>query len=145
MLLRLSTIIFLASVLSKGIHSSETKQQKPFIPPNPEYNMFGGISTFAHVPYENCWDQNAAFDIAFLGIPFDTRKDVLEVHCYLIYILIYLMYIVTSFRPGARFGSAAIREGSRRTKVCGGFNTQLGMNPFTTDLKIVDCGDLQLE
>lgn len=52
--------------------------------------------------------------------------------------------IVTSYRPGARFGPSAIREGSRRTIVAGGYNVPLGIDPFNSWAKVVDCGDLQL-
>lgn len=36
---------------------------------------FGGIGTYANVPYENCFvdgDSSEGFDIAILGAPFDT-------------------------------------------------------------------------
>lgn len=33
---------------------------------------FAGIGTFAHLPYENCFQNDSVeFDIAFLGAPFD--------------------------------------------------------------------------
>lgn len=44
--------------------------------------VFSGIGTFAHLPYAECFKKDSeSFDIAFLGLPFDTG---------------------TSYRPGAR-------------------------------------------
>lgn len=48
----------------------------------------------------------------------------------------------TSYRPGARFGPAGIRAGSRRLTLYGGYNVPLAINPFQSGLKIVDCGDI---
>lgn len=48
----------------------------------------------------------------------------------------------TSYRPGARFGPAGIRAGSRRLTLYGGYNVPLGVNPFSSGLKVVDCGDI---
>lgn len=45
----------------------------------------------------------------------------------------------TSYRPGARFGPAGIRAGSRRLTLYGGYNVPLDVNPFQSGLKIVDC------
>ena len=36
----------------------------------------------------------------------------------------------TSYRPGARFGPAGIRAGSRRLTLYGGYNVPLEVNPF---------------
>ncbi|KAI8069375.1 agmatinase [Gongronella butleri] len=84
--------------------------------------VFAGISTFAHLPYEKCWDnKDATFDIAFLGAPLDTA---------------------TSYRPGARFGPSGIRDISRRLTLYGGYNVPLDVNPFRDWAKIVDCGDI---
>jgi agmatinase len=59
---------------------------------------FSGISTFAHLPYLECWqeDANENYDIAVIGAPYD---------------------IGVTFRTGARFGPSGIREGSKRIKV----------------------------
>jgi len=85
--------------------------------------IFSGITTFARLPWVQCLtkEKHVPFDIAFLGAPFDTS---------------------TSYRPGARFGPAGIRAGSRRLTLYGGYNVQLGVNPFLSGLKIVDCGDI---
>jgi agmatinase len=48
----------------------------------------------------------------------------------------------TSYRPGARFGPAGIRAGSRRLTLYGGYNVPLQVNPFLSGLRIVDCGDI---
>ena len=42
--------------------------------PTAEDALFGGIATFAHLPYEMCWQPDSKFDIAFVGAPFDTCK-----------------------------------------------------------------------
>ncbi|KAF8652591.1 hypothetical protein AX16_004312 [Volvariella volvacea WC 439] len=84
---------------------------------------FSGITTFAKLPWVQCLtkESHVPFDIAFLGAPFDTG---------------------TSYRPGARFGPAGIRAGSRRLTLYGGYNVPLEVNPFKSGLKIVDCGDI---
>lgn len=84
--------------------------------------VFAGIPTFAHLPYEQCWSNSSVqFDIAFIGAPFDTG---------------------TSYRPGARFGPAGIRDGSRRLALYGGYNVPMDVNPFQAGAKIVDCSDI---
>ncbi|TFK69094.1 agmatinase [Pluteus cervinus] len=85
--------------------------------------IFSGITTFAKLPWVQCLgkERHVPFDIAFIGAPFDTG---------------------TSYRPGARFGPAGIREGSRRLTLYGGYNVPLNVNPFKSGLEIVDCGDI---
>ncbi|EJD02299.1 agmatinase [Fomitiporia mediterranea MF3/22] len=85
-------------------------------------SIFSGITTFARLPWVQCFGsgKDVPFDIAFLGAPFDTG---------------------TSYRPGARFGPAGIRAGSRRLTLYGGYNVPLAVNPFA-NLTIVDCGDI---
>ncbi|KAI9490086.1 arginase [Zychaea mexicana] len=84
--------------------------------------VFAGIPTFAHLPYEQCWSNDTAeFDIAFIGAPFDTG---------------------TSYRPGARFGPAGIRDGSRRLALYGGYNVPMDVNPFQAGARVVDCSDI---
>ena len=84
--------------------------------------VYAGIPTFAHLPYEQCWSNKTAdFDIAFIGAPFDTG---------------------TSYRPGARFGPAGIRDGSRRLALYGGYNVPMDVNPFQAGAKVVDCSDI---
>lgn len=87
-------------------------------------SQFSGLTTFAHMPYVNCFVDSEAeketYDIAFLGAPFDTA--------------------VTA-RPGARFGPGGIRQGSRRMK---GWNIYTGENVFASWAKVVDCGDAPL-
>jgi hypothetical protein len=74
--------IYSAVVLISGIlpaaHSYQTWWQKPLAVDTPitmptsDDGLFGGIATFAHIPYEQCWRHDATFDIAFVGAPFDT-------------------------------------------------------------------------
>ncbi|KAK2775067.1 hypothetical protein FQN52_004082 [Onygenales sp. PD_12] len=99
-------------------------------------SVFSGISTFGRLPYWPCLaSDEESFDIAFLGThspiyiytaitcraPFDTG---------------------TSYRPGARFGPSGIRQGSRRLNLYGGYNVPLAANPFSSPIKVLDCGDV---
>ncbi|CUM64968.1 uncharacterized protein PRCAT00002586001 [Priceomyces carsonii] len=99
-------------------------------------SLFGGIVSFAHFPYFNCFNPkyyDKEIDIAIVGAPFDTG---------------------TSYRPGARFGPNAIRSGSKRlglgsTPVRG--NTKdsplYGLDPYDTkshNLTLIDCGDVPM-
>ncbi|KAK2810941.1 hypothetical protein FQN50_002532 [Emmonsiellopsis sp. PD_5] len=85
-------------------------------------SVFSGISTFGRLPYWPCLaSDEESFDIAFLGAPFDTG---------------------TSYRPGARFGPSGIRQGSRRLNLYGGYNVPLAANPFSSPIKVLDCGDV---
>lgn len=86
---------------------------------------FSGPLAFSHAEYVRCLeDESAAFDIAILGMPFDTG---------------------TSYRPGARFGPYAIRSGSRRQLgATRGYTLAWRNNPYASGLKIIDCGDVCL-
>jgi agmatinase len=76
---------------------------------------FAGPATFARLPRI---DQTVAdVDIAVVGVPFDAG---------------------TSFRPGARFGPAHIRESSRLLRP---YNPAQDVLPFA-DQQIVDAGDI---
>ena len=84
---------------------------------------FGGLVTFAHVPYANCYDpelfDKEEFDIAIVGAPFDSG---------------------VSYRPGARFGPSGIRMGSRRLAPAYSVYRN-NFDPYSNWAKIVDCGD----
>ncbi|KAH9900280.1 Arginase/deacetylase [Xylariomycetidae sp. FL2044] len=85
-------------------------------------SVFSGISTFGRLPYQPCLSfQDAQYDLAFIGAPFDTG---------------------TSYRPGARFGPSGIRQGSRRLNLYGGYNVPLDTNPFDSWATVLDCGDI---
>ncbi|KAL1960571.1 hypothetical protein VTO42DRAFT_7150 [Malbranchea cinnamomea] len=90
-------------------------------------SQFSGLTTFAHVPYVNCFVDSEAkkqkYDIAFLGAPFDTG--------------------VTA-RPGARYGPSGIRQGSRRIAARTAWNIYTGENSYVSWANIVDCGDAPL-
>ncbi len=75
---------------------------------------FAGIATFARLPTADAVDR---WDIAIAGIPFDAG---------------------TSYRPGARFGPAALRQASRLLRP---YNPALGALPFEL-AQVVDAGDL---
>ncbi|KIP10120.1 hypothetical protein PHLGIDRAFT_273418 [Phlebiopsis gigantea 11061_1 CR5-6] len=83
---------------------------------------FSGPLSFSHLPYARCLeDVSMNFDIALLGMPFDTG---------------------VTYRPGARFGPYAIRSGSRRQREARGYTLSWGNNPYTLGYKVMDCGDV---
>ncbi len=75
---------------------------------------FAGLGTFARLPQLATASE---FDLAILGIPFDAG---------------------TTYRPGARFGPAHIRESSRLLKA---YNPYLEVAPFAAQ-QVVDAGDV---
>ena len=75
---------------------------------------FAGPATFARLPR---LDEVPGADLAILGVPFDSG---------------------VTYRPGARFGPAHIRESSRLLRP---FNPALGVSPFAK-LQVADAGDL---
>lgn len=83
---------------------------------------FSGPLSFSRIPQYRCLSNpTEKFDIAVLGMPFDTG---------------------TTYRPGARFGPFAIRAGSRRQGRTEGYTLNWMNNPYAKDVKIVDCGDV---
>ena len=74
---------------------------------------FAGVRTFARLPE---LDRLARADVAVLGAPFDGA---------------------TTFRPGSRFGPAAIREASLLLRP---YNEPLDMSPFA-EAQVADAGD----
>ncbi len=81
---------------------------------DPDVPRYAGIATFALLPRI---DDVGHADIAVIGIPFDSG---------------------TSFRPGARFGPAHIREHSRQLHP---YHQTHGFHLFR-DLQAVDAGDI---
>ena len=75
---------------------------------------FAGIATFARLPR---LDQVDRADVAIVGVPFDSG---------------------VSFRPGARFGPAHVREASRLLR---DYNPAQDVSPFATQ-QVVDAGDI---
>ena len=75
---------------------------------------FAGPATFARLPRT---DEVEKTDIAVVGIPFDTG---------------------VSYRPGARFGPAAIREASRLLRP---YHPGLDVSPFA-EVQVADGGDI---
>ncbi|MFJ7065747.1 agmatinase [Streptomyces sp. NPDC101115] len=80
----------------------------------PEMPRYGGIATFALLPRI---EEVTHADVAVLGIPFDSG---------------------TSFRPGARFGPAHIRENSRQLHP---YHQFLDVFPFGSQ-QVADAGDV---
>ncbi len=77
---------------------------------------FAGFGTFARLPRT---DEVAHTDITVLGVPFDAG---------------------VSYRPGARFGPAAVREASRLLRP---YHPALDVSPFAT-AQVADGGDVAL-
>ncbi|MEO8887992.1 MAG: agmatinase [Jatrophihabitantaceae bacterium] len=75
---------------------------------------YAGLATFAQLPRI---DEVSDVDIAVLGVPFDSG---------------------VSYRPGARFGPAHVREASRLLRP---YNPALDVSPFAA-AQVVDAGDL---
>ncbi|HEX6446288.1 MAG TPA: agmatinase [Streptosporangiales bacterium] len=75
---------------------------------------FAGPATFARLPR---LDQVPRTDVAVVGVPFDSG---------------------VSYRPGARFGPAAVREASRLLRP---YNQALDVAPFGA-VQVVDAGDV---
>ncbi len=75
---------------------------------------FAGLATFARLPLA---EQVPSWDIGIVGVPFDTG---------------------TSYRPGARFGPAAVRQGSRLLRP---YHPELDVSPFAV-AQVVDAGDI---
>jgi agmatinase len=75
---------------------------------------FAGLATFARLP---TIDQVPDWDIAVVGIPFDGG---------------------TTYRPGARFGPGAVRQGSRLLRP---YHPELDTLPFERG-QVVDAGDI---
>ena len=75
---------------------------------------YGGFPTFARLPR---LDQVDHYDVAVVGVPFDSG---------------------VSYRPGARFGPAHIRQSSRLLRP---YNPALNRMPFASQ-QVVDAGDI---
>jgi agmatinase len=75
---------------------------------------YAGLSTFARLPRR---EDVSSMDIAVVGIPFDSG---------------------VSYRPGARFGPAHIRQSSRLLRP---YNPALQVSPFDRH-QVVDAGDI---
>ena len=83
---------------------------------------YTGPLSFSHLDYHRCLeDETKDFDIAVLGMPFDTA---------------------VSYRPGARFGPFGIRSGSRRQHGERAWTLSWGMDPYRLGTKVIDCGDV---
>ncbi|MCJ1354616.1 MAG: hypothetical protein MMC33_004605 [Icmadophila ericetorum] len=92
---------------------------------------FSGLNTYAHLQHVKCLvEPTVPFDIGIIGAPFDTALE---------------FKILTSLHLlGARFGPRAIRLASARQTSMRGFNPRRGLNPYSTPLKILDCGDIPI-
>ena len=75
---------------------------------------YAGFATFARLPRI---DQVPHADVAVVGVPFDSG---------------------VSYRPGARFGPAAVREASRLLRP---YHPELDVSPFA-EKQVVDAGDI---
>lgn len=130
--LLLALLWLLKPALAHYEHSEPS--QTPFALTGEEYSSkygaqidlpFTGPVSFAHLPYTRCLDDpSTLFDIAVLGLPFDTA---------------------VSYRPGARFGPHGIRTGSRRLRHERGYSLAWETSPYDGNVtRILDCGDVSL-
>lgn len=108
--MRFSTFVSVAALFESAVAGRWTEEWP-----------FSGLPSFAKLPFYRCLVENPEFDIALLGVPFDTA---------------------VSFRPGARFGPQAIRRASQRQNGLRGFNARAGINPYQDWAHIIDCGDI---
>ena len=75
---------------------------------------YAGLTTFARLPR---LEDVTRYDVAVVGVPFDAG---------------------VTYRPGARFGPSAIRQGSRLLRP---YNPALDVSPFA-GMQVVDAGDV---
>lgn len=75
---------------------------------------YAGLTTFARLPRA---EDVESYDVAVVGVPFDSG---------------------VTYRPGARFGPAAIRQASRLLRP---YNPALDVSPFRA-AQVVDAGDI---
>jgi agmatinase len=93
----------------------ESRASDPVGPANAlEIPRFAGPDTFARLPRR---DQVEHCEVAIAGVPFDSG---------------------VSFRPGARFGPAAVRAGSKLLRP---YHPGLGVEPFAVQ-QVADAGDI---
>jgi agmatinase len=99
-------------------HADRSNDEGPPSPVGPvdalKIPRFAEPSTFARLPRR---DQVDRFDVAVLGVPFDAG---------------------VTYRPGARFGPHAIRDGSRLLRA---YHPGLDVEPFAAQ-QVVDAGDV---
>src|SRR6187549_1356577 len=89
--------------------------ERPLGPIDPlQVPRFAGPATYARLPRI---DEVERCDVAVVGVPFDSG---------------------VTYRPGARFGPAAIRQGSRLIRP---YNPAQGVMPFAAQ-QVVDAGDI---
>ena len=79
-----------------------------------EVPRFAGPATFARLPRR---DEVSRCDVAIVGVPFDSA---------------------VTYRPGARFGPAAVRQGSRLLRP---YHPGLDVQPFAAQ-QVADAGDI---
>ena len=79
-----------------------------------EVPRYAGLTTFARLPRR---EDVVDYDVAIVGVPFDSG---------------------VTYRPGARFGPAHIRQSSRLLRP---YNPSLGVEPFRFQ-QVVDAGDI---
>ncbi|MBA8792715.1 agmatinase [Friedmanniella endophytica] len=92
----------------------------PIGPPDASRSpRYTGPATFARLPRTEDLPAGRPVDVAVLGIPFDTG---------------------VSYRPGARFGPAHVRQSSRLLRP---YNPELDVSPFGV-LQVADAGDLEV-
>ena len=160
-LVKFLAILGAFSLVAKAHHADASKhsQQSPFAKEKVHSTLsgptwaekygtqfdqsFSGPLSFSHLPYFRCLENEAAsFDIAIIGLPFDTAVTYRPGYLYPIRRpLAKLTAFFFWFR--ARFGPFAIRSGSRRQREARGYTLSWANNPFELGHKIIDCGDVR--
>jgi agmatinase len=141
-------------------HASKHSQQSPFAPEKVHSTLsgptwaekygtqfdqsFSGPLSFSHLPYFRCLENEAvSFDIAVIGLPFDTAVTYRPGYLYPIRRPTGKAHCIFFFWFRARFGPFAIRSGSRRQREARGYTLSWANNPFELGHKIIDCGDVR--
>lgn len=98
------------------VEGGNMDQQRPAPIDSMRVPRFAAIATFMRLPHQPI-DALDGIDVALCGVPFD---------------------LGVGFRPGARFGPAALREASRLLRA---INAGTGVNPYEL-ARVADAGDI---
>ncbi|GAQ09811.1 putative agmatinase 1 [Aspergillus lentulus] len=109
-------------------------------------SVFSGISTFGRLPYFPCLSSEAEkYDIAFIGefesVYWPFRK-VLTVQALPSILAPHIDLVRDSARVALGKVLAVSISSSRKLGFSGGYNVPLEANPFVSELKVMDCGDI---
>lgn len=93
------------------------------------------------MPYHRCLvNTEELFDIAIVGVPFDSAVTYRPGKLHSLQIL--PSHANLSLSTGARLGPRAIRDASLRHIPSRGFHPTVGLNPYRSWARVLDCGDI---